>query len=358
MARARHRWKKPIKLEECVRKLILSVACLFALNQGAIAKDEAPKPLKTLSFLISRIDNSDPFYKDLFGGLSQLKIRNFVSDIKIVNYNGSKETLAADFDKALQYSSAIVMDYVPQSNLDYFANRSKDKNVPLVFLFTPPTPQILSKYPNVFFITQDDIQSGITQGLMVSKYFEQHPEADKNHDGIINILDVSGAGYKVPDEKERFSWLFNTINSYPGNKFKAHEVANMPAYYNSKKAYNIVDNAIKSGQIQQVEAIISQGDNMTRAAADALADAKIHLPVFGRGMSPQTRQYIAQGKIVGTVLSSPKLASYYAGLLAYDYQNRINPSNNIPYAVYHHSIVLPYKIITKANLHDSDAADN
>lgn len=332
-----------------MKKILLIIGCVFALASLHAAEDE-PKPLKKVTFLLSLL-SEDYFFQELFVGLDQLAEEGLINDSVRINYHHDAQQLRQQFDAALNQSDAILMDYQDSSQVAYFIEQAKQRGIPLVFLFTKPTVQQLASNPNVFYVTLDEVQSGVSQGLLFSRYLAKHPEVDKNGDGTVDVLNISGSGYDAPDELERFLWQINTINNYPGNRFKIKEIENYPAHYGYQPAYDKIIDMHRQGTLDNIEAIIAQNEEMSQGAVAALEKVgNTTLPVFARGGSPAAKKLIKEGKLAGTVQSLPRQVTYYAGKIAYNYTNHLAINDGIPFQVYKSSLELPYEIITANDL--------
>lgn len=342
-----------IHKDKDMKFIIYIVSAIFMLTPLTTLA-ETTHPIEKLTFLINYWQADNPYYHNLQLGLDKLKEKGFVKHIDIVSYDNDAQQLVQKFDTTLPSSDAIVMAMVVEQEYSDlakdFAEKAQKKNIPLIFITRRPSLRVLDEYPNVYYVNPDNISAGLQQGLIISHYLEKHPETDKNQDGQINILNVVGDLSQHGSGHERIQWQLNTVNNYPGNHFRGKEILAWPADYSYQKAKEYTEKGISDGTLDNVEVIATQSDLMAKAVADVLTDKGIKIPIFGRDGDKEIIPYLKDGRIAGTISSPLKEVTYYAGIIAYNLTNQLDPNTDIPYSLYNKQLDLPYIVIDASNV--------
>lgn len=176
------------------------------------------------------------------------------------------------------------------------------KNIPVVYFNRKPDERDLASCENAYFLDGDVTQAAVYQGIQVLQKWQQHPQWDKNQDGIIQYAIIMG----LPEHDgsiQRTKWAGNTLGTYPQLKRKTQQIFKDFAFFQENKAEELVTQWTQQPEFSQVEVILTNNDTMALGALAALEKQNIKLPIFGIDGSKAALQAIEQGKLAGTVFN-------------------------------------------------------
>ena len=180
----------------------------------------------------------------------------------------------------------------------------------------PPT-DLMDKYKGqVFFVGSAAHESGIVMGEAALKWWNEHPESDRNGDGVMDYVYLQGAighihntlrmGHSVGDGSDEYG--------RPGVLQAAgiplNEVANQTANYNRAEAQDVMA-AIVAAHGSEIEFVFASNDDMALGAIDALkgagffSDDSTFIPVFGVDATVVGQEAVADGTLLATSLNDP-----------------------------------------------------
>ncbi|MBP3195123.1 MAG: substrate-binding domain-containing protein [Cardiobacteriaceae bacterium] len=189
----------------------------------------------------------------------------------------------------------------PQEEIVKYAN---SKKVPVIAYTRPPQAKLSKKYKNLYAVNSISKEAGIYQGRMIVELWKNHPEWDKNKDGVIQYALIKGPNGNTNAEN-RTKWVIDTINKYPGAQMQTEEVALEVADWNRGRAKNIASRWINGGLTEKVEVLIANSDDIALGALDAFKEAgEKPLPIVGINALPEALKAIDNGEMAGTVLQN------------------------------------------------------
>lgn len=87
---------------------------------------------------------------------------------------------------------ALAINPVDRTAAGVLIDKAKQANIPVVFFNREPLPEDMKKWDKVYYVGAKAEQSGTLQGRIMAEYWKSHPEADKNHDGIMQYVMITG----------------------------------------------------------------------------------------------------------------------------------------------------------------------
>ena len=93
--------------------------------------------------------------------------------------------------------------------------KAKAADIPVVFFNKEPLPEVLDAWDKAYYVGAKAEESGIMQGQLVIDYWKANPEADKNGDGILQYVMLSGPA----DHQDA---QIRTIESDQGHQRRRH----------------------------------------------------------------------------------------------------------------------------------------
>jgi methyl-galactoside transport system substrate-binding protein len=234
-------------------------------------------------------------------------------------------------------------------------DKAKAANIPIVFFNRVPSKDDMNKWDKLYYVGAQAEQSGRMQGQIMAKYWKSHPEADKNHDGVLDYVMISGEPGNT-DAIMRTKYAIQELND-EGIKTKA--LAQDTGMWDRVKGQEKMA-AFLASQGDKIEAVFANNDDMALGAIEALkADGYFkggkYMPVVGVDATAPGLQAIQNGTMLGTVLNDAKdqgiVTEKVAELLA---EGKTPTKANIGYNITDGKYIwIPYKPITKDNINDA-----
>ncbi len=242
---------------------------------------------------------------------------------------------------------AVAINLVDVKVSQDILNIVRKKNIPVIFFNKEPDSHITKTYEKARYVGTNASQSGIIQGEIIANLWKEHPEYDRNNDGVCNFIMLQG-GLDNPEA------LLRTRTSVQ----KARELGiNMQqlgdtiiCHWDAECAYNASMLALDL-YYDEVDFIISNNDDMAIGAIAALQRRGFNtpqgaaIPVVGIDAIDKAKKAMAQKSMHGTVLQDAQsMGSTIAAMLINASANK--PFlENVPYAFDEDgiSVRIPYK---------------
>ncbi|OOM52779.1 D-galactose-binding periplasmic protein precursor [Clostridium beijerinckii] len=164
----------------------------------------------------------------------------------------------------------------------------------------------MDSYDKVWYVGAHAEQSGTLSGQLIADYFKAHPEADKNHDGVVQYVMLQGEpGHQDATLRTEYS-----IKAIEAAGLKTQKLAADTAMWDKAKATDLMK-AFMTGQgVDKIEAVLCNNDDMALGAVEALkaegynkGDASKYIPVVGVDATAPALQAMKEGSLLGTVLN-------------------------------------------------------
>lgn len=200
---------------------------------------------------------------------------------------------------------AIAINPVDPQAASTVIAKAKAANIPVIFFNKNPTKQDMFSYDKAWYVGIEPTNGGIIQAEMIAKAFKEHPEYDKNKDGVVQFVLIKGEpGH--PDAEARTTAVIAKMKDLG---LKTEQLELQSANWDTSKAKDIMETWLaKHGD--KIEMVICNNDAMALGAVEALrangyfTGAK-YTPVIGINALPQVLGHIEKGVMLGSVLSSP-----------------------------------------------------
>lgn len=225
---------------------------------------------------------------------------------------------------------------------------ARHAGIPIIFYNHGVGIQAMESYGQAYYVGSIPAQSGLYQGELIIKNWEENPAWDKNQDGIIQYALLKGpTGH--PDAEGRSKWVEATITNYPGKGIKAQKVYEGIAEWQKDKAKALILDWMEQGNTG-LELIIANNDDMALGAVEALSERNISLPVFGVDATDSALNMIKQGKMAGTVLQDGNGQVVNAVKIGINLAAKRPISTGLDEKIINNQLMVPYVGIDKQNL--------
>ncbi len=218
-------------------------------------------------------------------------------------------------DMIEQGIDVLIANVIDRTASVYLIRMAKEAGIPIILVNSEPLREDLLLYENAFYIGSNAIMTGELCGQIAVDYYQEHPNMDRNRDGVLQIVILKGqVGHQDAEYRTKYSLLALEQAGIPVEVL-AEDTAEWERGLASEKM--AVELEIYGPRI---ECVICNNDQMALGAIDALRTAGYYqngkvLPVVGvDGLAQAALDALEEGTMIGTVLNDTKSQ----GILAYD----------------------------------------
>ncbi len=229
------------------------------------------------------------------------------STIELVDSQNKQPTQNEQVDTFITKGvNALAINPVDRTAAGPIIEKAKAKKLPIVFLNREPEKADMDSYDKVWYVGAHAEQSGTLSSQLIADYFKAHPEADKNHDGVVQYVMLQGEpGHQDATLRTEYS-----IKAIEAAGLKTQKLAADTAMWDKAKATDLMK-AFMTGQgVDKIEAVLCNNDDMALGAVEALkaegynkGDASKYIPVVGVDATAPALQAMKEGSLLGTVLN-------------------------------------------------------
>lgn len=246
--------------------------------------------------------------------------------------NSNQTTQNEQIDTAIsQGTNLLIVNLVTTGSVDasgLIIDKAEEAGIPVIFFNRALAPDgedadVLASYDQLAFVGTDAPEAGHMQGQMIGDYIvENFDDIDLNGDGKISYAMFKGqegnveAIYRTQYSVEDANAIL-TENGYP--ELEYFDSSNSDCYQvdldgnwsataaNNYMVTNLSQYSEANGNM--IELVICNNDSMAEGVISALNDKGYNLgdgesteiPVFGVDATDAAKQYIADGKMIGTI---------------------------------------------------------
>lgn len=250
-----------------------------------------------------------PFISQIHDALCK---RAHIHDVKIHHHDGRGDVslqLEQIDDILNQDPQVLAVNLVDPATAEFVVEQARQKQKSVIFFNREPYSEILSSYNNAYYVGADAEFSGMLQGKVLADFLKHHPGIDHNHDGVINLIIISGPAAHQ-DSMPRSS-SFMAALSDEGIKYSLMHTRN--GDWSFQSGATVMQQLIEREDfsLDDVEAVAANNDAMALGALSVLqqhgfnqtpGDDK-YIAVVGIDGLPDALSAIDQGVMAGTVLN-------------------------------------------------------
>jgi len=279
-----------------------------------------------------------------------------VAEVDIVDSQNSQPTQNDKVDLFVSKKyKAMAINPVDRTAAGVIIDKAKSANIPVVFFNREPIADDMKKWDKVYYVGAKAEQSGTMEGELLVDYWKAHPEADKNKDGTLQYIMLTGEpGHQDATLRTKFS-----VQAIEDAGIKVEKLAEDTAMWDRVKAQDKMATFL-SAHGDKIEAVIANNDDMALGAIEALKAAGYFkdnkfMPVVGVDATAPALQALSDGTLLGTVLNDAKnqggaTLKLAAALAKGETPTKDNTGYDITDGKY---VWVPYKKITKDNMNEA-----
>lgn len=320
---------------------LLAVALLFASCSGG-ASSGKPK----IGVAIYKFD-------DTFMSAVRRAIETNATDkaeLSTVDSQNAQPTQNDQIDTFLtQRMKAIAINPVDRTAAGVIIDKAKAKKTPVVFFNREPLAEDMAKWDKVYYVGAKAEQSGTFQGEIAAEYWKANPAADKNKDGKMQYIMLTGE----PGHQDALLRTEYSIKALDAAGVKYEKLAEDTAHWNRVEGQEKMA-AFLAKFGDKVEMVFCNNDDMALGAIEALKAAgyftgKKYMPVVGVDATAPALDALAAGTLLGTVLND----SANQGKATFDLAYALAKGDDVTKAGWEITdgkyVWVPYQKVTKDN---------
>jgi methyl-galactoside transport system substrate-binding protein len=246
--------------------------------------------------------------------------------------------------------AALAINPVDRTAATSILDKAKNANIPVVFFNREPLPEDMQKWDKVYYVGAKAEESGTIQGQIAVDYWKAHPEADKNKDGKIQYVMLTGEpGHQDAELRTQYS-----VKAITDAGIQVEELAKDTAMWDRVQGQEKMA-AFLGSQGEKIELVLANNDDMALGAVEALKAAgyfsgdKI-MPVVGVDATAPALEALKSKTLIGTVLNDAEnQGKATLGLAMALAQGQTPSKENVGYDITDGKYVwVPYKKVTEA----------
>jgi methyl-galactoside transport system substrate-binding protein len=229
------------------------------------------------------------------------------ADLNVVDSQNQQPTQNDQVDQFLvQGYSALAVNPVDRTAVSVLIDKVKAKNVPVVFFNREPTAADMAKWDKIYYVGAKAEQSGVLQGEIVVDYWKANPTADRNKDGKIQYVMLTGE----PGHQDALLRTEHSIKAITAAGIQVEKLAEDTAMWDRVKGQEKMA-AFLAAHGDKIEVVLANNDDMALGAIEGLKAAGYFtadkfMPVVGVDATPPALDALAKGTLLGTVLNDAK----------------------------------------------------
>lgn len=292
------------KREGIMKKTVLTA--LAALTLTVISSTETPAFFGKSKDKDVRLGFTVYKYDDNFMALVRQSIEGAgrgVEGVKILMNDSQNDQSKQNDQVDILLSKgvdALAINLVDPAAAATVIRKAKADNVPIVFYNKEPSAQDMASYDKAFYVGTTSAESGIIQGNLISKQWNENVDWDLNKDGKLQYVMLKGEpGHPDAEARTRYS-----IKTIVDNKIEVEELHMDTAMWDTAQAKDKMEAWLSGPNGNKIEVIICNNDAMALGAIEAAkANGKAGLPIFGVDALSEALVKIGNGEMAGTVLN-------------------------------------------------------
>ncbi len=228
------------------------------------------------------------------------------ANVEVVDSQNAQPTQNDQVDAFLSKGvKALAINAVDRTAADAIIRKAKAANVPVVFMNREPLPEAMKLWDKVYYVGAKAEDSGTYQGQIAVDYFKSNPGADKNGDGVIQLIMLKGEpGHQDAELRTEYS-----VKAIENGGYKVQKLAEDTAMWDRVRGQEKMA-AFLAANGDKIELVLANNDDMALGAIEALkaegyniGNPNKFIPVIGVDATAPALKAIEEGSMLGTVLN-------------------------------------------------------
>lgn len=250
-------------------------------------------------------NGQDTFIQSLFFHIEALSAgrANLMIEDAANDQNRQNDQIAGLLDAGID---ALVVNPVDRTSAVYLIDMAKRAHIPIILVNREPFRGDLDRYELAYYVGIDPKEQGELSGQLAARYFLDHPSADKNGDGVMQIVMLKGEPGHQDAEHRTQSSLKAILSFGVTPEVLAQDSGMWERSQGQEKMAGFL-NAFGDS----IECVLCNNDDMALGAIDALKAAGYFssgrfMPVLGIDATAPALEALRAGTLYGTVMNDAR----------------------------------------------------
>lgn len=287
----------------CAVGLSLGLSLGMLAGCGVGERQESPKSIK---IGVTVYDQYDTYVSQMMADFNAYAAdreeeTGVMIHIEVYNAAGSQSTQNSQVKEMLEDGcNVICVNLVDRTEPTTIIDMAEKNEVPVIFFNRELVEEDLERWDQLYYVGAKALESGIMEGEIAADTFKEHPEVDKNGDGIFQYTVLEGeAGHQDAIVRTEYS-----VSTIVENGIEVEKLGYAIANWNRAQAQTKMAQMLAEYG-DQIELVIANNDDMALGAIDALKASEIKREewpvVVGIDGTDVGLAAVAAGEMAGTV---------------------------------------------------------
>lgn len=324
------------------------LACVLTLGGCTTSLRNEPQ---TLRIGVAVYLQNDTFINTLVQDLERFaqereSSENLKINLNIVDGHGSQVTQNDQIDRLISLDyDVLCVNIVDRTSAAVLIDKAQAAEIPIIFFNREPVEEDILRWDYVYYVGAMAEDSGILQGEILSDYWNhQKDQVDRNGDNVLQYVMLEGE----PGHQDTLLRTEYSIQTLISNGISVEKLASETANWDRTQASARMEQWIREYG-NNIEAVISNNDDMALGAIDSLVNAGIseeEMPlIVGVDATAPALEAIENGTLQGTVLNDAEGIAQALLSLSVALARDEDPSQAVALKDSHY-VWLPYQPIT------------
>ncbi|MGL5955519.1 MAG: galactose ABC transporter substrate-binding protein [Brevinema sp.] len=242
------------------------------------------------------------------------------------------------------------INMVDRTAASVIISKAKQADIPVVFFNREPTVEDMNSWDRLYYIGAKAEESGQIQGEILAKYFKENPSADRNGDGILQYVMLTGE----PGHQDAILRTEYSVKALRDAGIRVQQLATDTGMWQRVNGQEKMA-AWLSAYGDSIEAVLANNDDMALGAIEALKAQNYfqgdkYIPVIGVDATAPALDSLKDGFLYATVLND----SVGQGSAVIDILKELQKDepnlNSLPYIFTDERYLwIPYVAVTRDN---------
>lgn len=284
---------------------ILAACITVGGSMGCSSSLETQTP-KSIKIGVTLYNQYDTFVSQLMEDFNEYAAEKeeetgVAINIEVYNASDSQSTQNDQVREMLgDGCDVICVNLVDRTEPTTIIDMAEKEDVPVIFFNRELVAEDLERWNRLYYVGAKAFESGIMQGEIAADTFKNHPEADKNGDGVFQYIVLEGeAGHQDAIVRTEYS-VSTLVENGVGVEKLGYAIANWNRAQAQTKMTQILAEFGES-----IELVLANNDDMALGAIDALKasgyEREMWPVVVGIDGTDVGLEAVADGEMVGTV---------------------------------------------------------
>ena len=241
--------------------------------------------------------------EDFMEDVAEVNAGELETPVSVVRSNAAQSQITQNEQVEQMISkgcSVICVNLVDRTDPSMIIEMAREADVPVIFFNRELVEEDLMSWNRLYYVGADAFESGRIQGRTAAAYIKEHPETDRNGDGVIQYVVLEGeAGHQDAIVRSETS-----VDALIEEGIQIEKLESAIANWNRAQARNRMEQMIETYG-EGVELVLANNDDMALGAADACDSREIpeeeRPAIIGIDGTKVGLEGVRNGKLIGTV---------------------------------------------------------